>query len=56
MDLWRDENLAFLLPSAPSSAGAGESSWPAIVAESFFSAFPLRVCGPVHITVNRDRM
>lgn len=56
MDLASDENLAFRLSSAPLSAGAGRSSWPAVLSEAFFSAFRLRACGPVHITVNRDRM
>lgn len=55
MDLERDENLAFRLSSAL-AAGAGGSSWPAVVAEACFSASLLKACGTVHITVNRDRM
>lgn len=55
-DLARDENLAFRLPSAPLAAGAGGSSWPVVLSEAFFSAFGWRACGPVHITVNHDRM
>lgn len=43
MDLARDENLVFRLPSARLSAGAGGSGWATVVAGAFFSASPSSV-------------
>lgn len=43
MDLARDENLVFRLPSARLSAGARGSGWATVVAGAFFSASPSSV-------------